>query len=220
MSVINVKYKVFSTDWSIFKNLKKLSKYDLLSFDTETQSVYSKQERKTAIKLLKNKDIPVDEKSLILQISECSGLSFPSLVKVTHFIFGIKDNYSIIFISTDLSTELLIWNWLAKYNGKLLIHNTLFDLKLMYHRIKQFPKNYEDTQLLAKSLINHVNVWKSKTGLKELMGSYYSPEWSLIDDYEPKNLKDPKFLLYAATDGSATIKLWHEMQETISDSSV
>jgi hypothetical protein len=87
----------------------------------------------------------------------------------------------------------------------------------MYNRMGELPKRYEDTALLAKCLTNHSNTWKCKVGLKDLMGEYYDPSWSLFDEYEPENLKDPKFLLYAATDGGATFKLWEIIQEELDD---
>lgn len=212
MSVIKVKFKVSANKWSITKALKNLEKYDLLSFDTETKGLYSKAERKEATEYLKRENITVDNKRIALQVSANSGLSFPSLVSVTHFIFGITDDESVVIVCDNDKLEMFIWNWIANYKGKLIIHNALFDLKLMYHRVDSFPMNYEDTALLAKCLTNNVQTWKAKVGLKDLMGSYYEPMWTLFNEYEPESLKDPKFLQYAAIDGAATIKLWYDIQ--------
>jgi hypothetical protein len=140
-------------------------------------------------------------------------LSFPSLVNVTHFIFGVSDHESVILICDNHSLELFIWNWIANYRGLLLVHNTLFDLKLMYHRVRKLPRNYEDTQLLAKCLTNNVNIWKCKVGLKDLMGDYYEPAWAMMDVYEPDDPRDIKFLVYCSIDGAATFKLWHDIQD-------
>lgn len=214
--MINLDFSVYATDFHINKALQRLSFTPVLSFDTETAGVYSKEERKEAEQLLKG-DLTVEERQLALLVSANSGLSFPSLVNVTHFIFGTSESHSVILICDNPKTEYRIWKWVADYNGLLLIHNTLFDLKLMYNRIGKFPKNYEDTALLAKVLINNSDTWKSKVGLKELMADDYDPSWTFIDEYEPKNLKDPKFLKYAAIDGAATFKLWTDMQDTIRD---
>ena len=144
-----------------------------------------------------------------------SGLSYPELIKVTHFVFGISESESVIIICNDTITELKVWNWLSKFKGKLLIHNTLYDLKIMHNRIGVVPEDYEDTQLLAKCLINHALAWKAKVGLKELMADDYDPGWTLIDDYEPEDLKDPRFLRYAAIDGAATFKLWCDINISV-----
>ena len=210
---IKVTFEVHANRWHIAKALEKLAKHKVLSFDTETAGVYSKAERSEAKEYLKNKDIPLDMKIFALQVAENSGLSFPSLSSTTHFILGIDENNVVILISDNPSTEMLIWNWISEYNGLLLIHNALFDLKIMYHRINKFPKNYEDTQILAKSLINNVEVWNSKVGLKELVGEYYPPSWALYNEYEPEDLKNPEFIKYCAYDGSAVWKLWNQMQE-------
>ena len=215
MSFIKVKYQVFSTSWHINKILKELNTYDILSFDTETQGVYSKEDKAEAKEYLKQNNLPVDVKRIALQVADNTGLSFPSLVRVTHFVFGISENESIILICDNSALEMRIWEWIANFKGKLLIHNTLYDLKIMFNRIGKLPLDYEDTQLLYKSLINNVNVWKSKSGLKDAMGNEYDPAWQLMDDYEPDDLKEPKFLMYAAIDGAATFKLWFDMQDYI-----
>ncbi len=213
MTVIRVEHEVHSNKWHIAKALAELAKYDLLSFDTETAGVYPKADRAEATAYLKGKDLPVDSKSLALQVEANSGLSFPSLVSVTHFVFGTSDHSSVILICDNPQLELFIWKWIAGYEGKLIIHNALFDLKIMYHRIGKYPKDYDDSQLLAKCLTNNVEVFKARVGLKDLMGSYYDPMWILVDEYEPANLKDPKFIQYAGIDGAATIKLWYDIQE-------
>lgn len=212
MSIINVEFEVYASLWHIKKILGKLSHKEIMSFDTETKGVYSKEERKEAVKYLKGKDLPVTSKALALQIAENSGLSFPSLVNVTHFIFGLSEDKAVVLICENHNTEMFIWKWLAEYKGLLLIHNSLFDLKLMYHRIGKFPKNYEDTQLLAKCLTNNVVVWKCKVGLKDLMGSFYDPQWILVNEYELENSRDPKFLIYCSIDGAATFKLWLDIR--------
>ena len=215
MSIIKVKFKTYSTKWHIDRVLKNLESYPILSFDTEVSGVYPKHERRLAKEYLKGENLPIDARRIALQVEANTGLSFPSLVNVTHFVFGLSENESIVIVCDNPALELHVWKWLSNYKGKLLIHNTLFDLKIMYHRVKKFPHDYEDTQLLAKCLINDADVWKAKSGLKDLMGVHYDPSWSLFEEYEPDDLKDPKFLQYASIDGAATIKLWYDILEHI-----
>jgi len=54
--------------------------------------------------------------------------------------------------------------------------------------------------LMLRTLINDVDSWKCKTGLKEFVGSYYDPKWSMMEDYTNENFKDEKFLQYCAND--------------------
>lgn len=209
--MIKVEYEVKATPWAIQEKLSDLEKNDHMSFDIETKGLYSKEQRKEALKLLEE-DLNTYTHKLVSVVANNSGLSFPSLVKTTHFIFGISESKSVVLIPPNRQSEILIWNWLSKYPGLLLIHNTLFDLKVMYHRIGKLPKRYDDTALMLKTLVNNSDVWKSKIGLKDTMGGFYSPAWAMYDEYEPENPRNPKFLEYAAIDGAATFKLWVDIQ--------
>lgn len=92
---------------------------------------------------------------------------------------------------------------------------TTFDFKHIYYHTSQFPRNYEDTALLAKCLLNNVDINLATVGLKELAGKWYG-SWSVSPDYFTKEqMYDPSLLLYAATDACATFKLWHSIQNHI-----
>ena len=209
-TVINVDFTLYTSNYGIRKNLPKLlARCNILSFDTEVRSIYNKEERAEAKEYLKDSD-PTDK--LYKQarvVSESSGLSYPSIVRTTHFIFGESRDKSHVVVCTTPEMEMFIWNLIVEYEGLLLVHNSLFDLKICYERTGKLPKNYKDTALMVKCLINHVNIWKAKVGLKELMGEYYPPKWSLLaGDYETINLKDEAFILYCAIDGCATWYLY------------
>lgn len=206
---IEVTREVYKTPWTIKLQLDWLNGWDKLSFDVETSGLYSKEQRREAMKLTEE-GLKTEMHKLVSVVANNSGLSFPSITKTTHFIFGISKSHSVILVPPDANSELFIWNWLSKYQGTLLIHNTLFDLKIMYNRIKKLPVDYEDTMLMLKTLINNSDVWKAKTGLKDVMDGYYDPAWSLYDQYEPENPMDLNFLDYAAIDGAATYHL-HEL---------
>jgi hypothetical protein len=209
---IEVKYVVHGTTWHINEALKSLESHGILSLDIETKGVYARKQRAEALKLL-DQQTSTELHKLASIVANNSGLSYPSLVNVTHFVFGLSKDKSVILIVSNEREELNVWKWVSKFNGLLVIHNTLFDLKIMYHRIRCLPKYYDDTALMAKTLINNSNNWKSKVALKELMGSHYSPEWTLIDEYEPDNPRDPKFLRYTAIDGASTLYLYELLQE-------
>jgi len=206
---VKVTYDVYSSQYSVRKRLQKLLKEsDILSFDTETRSIYTKEEREEAKEYLKEVNTTDPYYKQARLVANTSGLSYPSIIKTTHFQFSKSKNHSHIFICNSNDLELYIWNTIADYSGKLIVHNAMFDLKICYQRIKKLPKNYVDTALMVKCLINHVDVWKSKIGLKDLMGEYYDPKWALLaEDYEPKNLKDENFIKYCAIDSAATYYL-------------
>lgn len=215
MKPLHVTYKVYNTPWAINERLASLADNNLMSFDIETKGLYPKEQRKEAIKLLEENNLDTYNHKLASIVANNDGLSFPSLIETTHFVFGLDKTCSIILIPPNPHMEIRIWDWLRNYRGKLLIHNTLFDLKVMYHRISDFPHDYEDTALMLKTLINDSDAWKAKVGLKEQMSDYYPPSWSMYDEYEPEDNKNPKFLEYAAIDGAATYFLYQLiLQET------
>lgn len=211
--MITVKVKKFNSAWAIKKKLGELNKVPMMAFDVETNGLYSRDQRKEALKLLQE-DLEGYTHKLASVVANNSGLSFPTLVRTTHFIFGLSEKEAIVMVAHNHHTELLIWQWLADYPGKLLIHNTLFDLKIMYNRVGKIPQDFEDTALMAKTLVNNSDVWKAKTGLKELMAGVYSPFWEVFNDYEPDDLENENFIQYAAIDGAATYNLYSRIMYT------
>ena len=217
MATIKVEYEVYSTLYAIKKALERVEAFnETISFDIETRSIYTKTQRQLAKIYLKEDDLPIEKVNEYTRILHSSGLSHPSVVQTTHIILGLDVNRSIIFV-VDEKLERYIFNWLVRTNLKVLIHNANFDLKMVYYRTGMYPKNYEDTQQLAKSLINDCNNYHSRTGLKLLVGSYYPPKWSMKEetDYEVKDYKDKDFLLYCAIDGAGTMLLYNILQKTI-----
>ena len=220
---IKVSYTYYTNKDDIDAVLNFLSKHNVLSLDTETQPIWSFNEVKDAKeKLDKYADEYKNYQDKLIQISEASGISTPEMIKTTHFIFSYSDRKSIIIICNSYHEELKIWNWIKNANVKFIIHNATFDLKIMYHRVKGYPKNFEDTQIIMRVLTNNANEFKSKTGLKHLMKRYYDPEWtSVIDEeeneegYHISNLLDEKFLKYAAIDGAATYKLYKQILKNV-----
>ena len=214
--VINVDYDLYVSNYSVRNKLPKLlERCSLLSFDTETRSVYDKNLREEASQYLKDVDTSDLYYKQAMVVTSSSGLSYPSITRTTHFVFGESRCKSHVVVCNTPELELFVWKLVAKYEGKLLVHNSLFDLKIMYQRVGSLPKDFEDTALLVKCLINHVNIWKAKTGLKELMGSYYSPKWTMMNDYEPEDFKNKDFIVYTAIDGASTFYLWELIKEEL-----
>jgi hypothetical protein len=213
---LEVTYDLYASTYAIKKHVPKiLGKFEMLSLDTETRSTYNKETRKEASAYLKEGYVKDEMYKQARVVSASSGLSFPSIVNTTHFIFGESKTHSSIIVCDSEEKEMMMWQMIADYQSTFLIHNALFDLKIMYQRIGRLPKNYIDTSLLVKCLINHVNVWKAKTSLKELMGEYYESKWSIMNEYEPENLKNKDFLAYCAIDGAATMYLYDLIQKEV-----
>jgi len=218
MSYTKVETNLVASSYGITKILKDLSVHKLLSFDTETRSVYTKDEVKAAKTMLKDEDdIRTEDLRLVKLVAKSSGLSYPSLIKTTHFIFGLSPTHSVVIITNSINEEMKIWYWVINFKNKLIIHNSMFDLKICYQRTGKIPIDFVDTMLLAKTLINNADNWKAKVGLKDLMGSEYDPKWSLYNNYDVENLKDEDFISYCGIDGAATFGLYNELQKFIGE---
>ena len=213
MNYTKVDYTVYTSAWSIREKLKELVSVPLLAFDLEARSMYTKEEIKEAEGLLDVLPIGSEDHKLCSVVSRSSGLSYPSIVKATHWLFGLDEHTAIIMIAHTDIEETMIANWVADYEGLLLIHRATFDLSIVYNRTNRLPKNIVDTQLMAKCLVNDVDILKARTGLKHLMGSYYPPQWGMYEDYDILDLKDKAFLEYCSYDVSATIKLYNMLQD-------
>lgn len=213
---IEVTYQVYTNDYTIKKALQKLDTFPILSFDLETQSLYNKEAKEEARELLKT-GVDPSFKKLCKQVGRSSGLSNPRLIKATHFLFGTSKKTAIICIANTRKTEEMIFEWLANYKGKTLVWNSLFDLKIMYERVKKLPLDYEDPMLLLKSLINDVDPWLCKAGLKDFMSEYYDPKWTLIETYDIEDYKDEAFLRYCSIDAAATYYGYEKLKEKLND---
>ena len=148
--MIKVTYDCYKTPMSINKKLLELVNIPLMSFDIETKGLYSKEERKEAAKLLAGGELSLEQHKLASVVANNNGLSFPSLTTTTHFIFGLSKDYSVILIPNSWYFEQVIWDRIRNYQGKLIIHNAGFDLKVMYHRIGELVQDFEDTSIMAK----------------------------------------------------------------------
>ena len=212
---IEVTYDKYFTLVSALSALKELP-YQV-SLDFETQSLYNKEEKAEAKKFLKEEELDRETEKFCKVVANSSGLSYPSITKITHMSIAWSDKDALVVVIPDMRTEMAILNWIVSSNHHFIIHNSLFDLKQVYVKTGKLPKKYDDSQLLAKSFINHSNIWKANVGLKELMSQYYDPKWCGIDGYDDTDLKKESFLKYAAIDACATYLLWTQLQEEIEE---
>jgi DNA polymerase I-like protein with 3'-5' exonuclease and polymerase domains len=137
-----------------------------------------------------------------------TALDHPSHCTLTHCSIAVNESEAYVFIldNPDITSEVL--TYLTTTEQMQILHNASFDFKHLYYYTGKFPANYEDTQILAKTLLNHTNPLQARTGLKELAGQWYG-EWGIsADNFTVSQMYDPKVLKYAATDACATFKLW------------
>lgn len=189
----------------------------LISCDFEAASRFTAEE-KEAFKAELKENPPFARERELRQFINSSGLSHPSLVTITHLSIAYTENDAYVFIVDSQEMLTLIIDFLVTTPSKQIWHNLCFDGKLIYYHSKGlFPKNYEDTQIFAKTLLNHVNNTKSQTGLKHLMGYKYG-DWAVSTDYfDISQMYNPDVHRYAAIDACATLTLWNELDAYTKD---
>ena len=76
---LDVTFNLRTSPWSINETLSLLSDIPLMSFDIDTRGLYSKDQRKEALKLL-DTDLDLYTHKLASVVANNDGLSFPSLI--------------------------------------------------------------------------------------------------------------------------------------------
>lgn len=175
------------------------------------------QEMKDRYEAIKDNDNYFFEAKELYAKIKATALSHPSHCYITHFSFAeAEDNAKVIVINNQKMAKLVL-TWLITTNVTQIWHNASFDFKHIYYHTNKFPKNYEDTQIASKCLLNHVETYKANTGLKELMGVYYG-KWAVTADYFSRDeIYNKDLIHYAAIDSAATYKLWLSLQEYLQE---
>lgn len=179
--------------------------------DFESASKFDDEEKAFIQDQLKLLDPEVNQAEYIelQQQLESSGLSHPSLTDLTHLVIGLDEENSYVIILTPENQQPVL-NFLVETELKQIWHNLSFDGKHILYHTGKFPKNYEDTQLLAWAYKNHANTFQAKVGLKGLAEKIYS-NWAVASDmFNLDNKYDPQLLEYAGIDGNATWFVWNE----------
>lgn len=157
------------------------------------------------------------DKHLLQQRIDSSGLSHPSLSRLTHMSLAYSETEAYVFIFDNQEIQDAVLNWIVTTPIKQVWHNLCFDGKHIMHNTGKLPIDYEDSQILAKTLLNHVDNSKSATGLKHLMG-YKFGAWAVSsDNFTLVNMYSPELIHYAAIDACATLTLWNEITSFLKD---
>ena len=207
---INVTYEAVTSLYRANQILQSLD-VPLIACDFETAITLTPTERAELEALLLT-DIPKLERIRINARLSATALDHPSYSTITHFQLAHSDDFAYVFIINSPQMLKRITTWLVTTPIKQVWHNASYDFQRLYYYTNKFPLNYEDTALLAKCLLNHVNTNLATVGLKELAGKWYG-SWAVSpDSFDLSQQYDDKLLLYSATDACATYKLWHSIQ--------
>lgn len=212
-NTIQVTYKSTNNIVESKQFLSEISKYSIFGADFETASAYSEEDLQLCKDVLDDKSYSKNDHIEAQAILNSNALSHPHHTVLTHCSIGVSESSSYVFILDSDEITQLVLNFLVTTEKTQVWHNATFDFRHIYYYTHKLPLVYEDTQQLAKILVNHVNIKKALTGLKTLAGHWYG-NWGISTGlFTVDQMYDSKMLLYAAIDSCATLKLWQDLQK-------
>ena len=178
--------------------------------DFEVAIKYTPKELKEFASKMEDESLPYLKRKEYGAKCEATALGHPSHTTITHLSIANSIDFGrVIILNSDEITKLVL-RFLTTTDKKQVWHNASYDFKHIEYYLLKFPKDYEDTQILYKTLLNHTDVLKAKTSLKGLAGAKYG-SWAIAsDNFTLSNMYDEGLLKYAATDACATYYLWDE----------
>ena len=137
----------------------------IIACDFEAASKYTDEEKEEFKKQLETAGRL--EKHILQQRIDSSGLSHPSLSRLTHMSLAYSETEAYVFIFDNQEIQDTVLDWVVTTPIKQVWHNASFVFRHIYYNTGRIPINYEDTQIFAKCILNHVDTYKANTGLKE-----------------------------------------------------
>lgn len=214
---IKVSYKSTNNLLEANRWLRELGKHPELACDFEVSTRYDEAALASFQGILDDESNPKLQRMEARAKLRSNALGHPSHTQLTHLSVAWNETDSIVFILDRPSITRRILQFLITTNQTQIWHNASFDLKHIYYYMGAFPRNFEDTQIYTKTLVNHVEILKATTGLKELAGPAYGAWGISTDNFHYDQMYEPKVLLYAATDACATFWIWNRIKENTND---
>jgi len=212
-NTIRVSYKSTNRPYQANKFLAEISKHPIIAWDLEVASKYTDSQLVALQNIIDNPLTPKLELIKAKSKLKSTALDHPSHCTITHCSIAISESVGYVFIIDNPAILNLVFHYLTTTTQTQVLHNASYDFKHIYYHTGKFPINYEDTQILAKTLVNHVDITQALTGLKQLAGKWYG-NWGIsVDNFTIEQMYEPHVLLYSATDSCATFKLWEFTNE-------
>lgn len=208
---IQVNYQCTNRPLQANKFLSVCKKASIIAWDLEVAVKYTSSELDYYKSVLVNSESTKEERINATAITNATALNHPEHCTVTHCSIATSESEGFVFILDNPQIRNLVFNYLISTKQTQILHNASYDFKHLYYYTGKFPSNYEDTQILAKTLLNHTNPTQAQVGLKQLAGQWYG-DWGISsDNFSVEQMYEPHVLKYAATDSCATFKLWDYM---------
>lgn len=214
---IDVKFEYTNDPQTAEKWLNSLD--DVFAADFEAATRYTPERVELAKSRMSDKNLSRKTQVIEQSIANASPLGHPSHTMITHLSVACSEDKAKVFVIDSEEMADVVLGFLTETDKTQIWHNYCYDGRLLRYYTFKDAKNVEDTQILAKTLLNHVKVFRAKTGLKELAGHWYG-DWAVAADYFTlSQIYDLKLIKYAATDACATFKLWGYLQDFLKENS-
>lgn len=211
-NTIQVNWEATSRPYQANKYLNILRNYESIAWDLEVAIKYTSAELEEFKAIAESPDSSKIDVIKAKAKIHATALDHPSHCTVTHCSIAASEDIGFVFILDNPQIKNLVFNYLIASEQTQILHNASYDFRHLWYHTGELPKNYEDTQILAKTLLNHVLPSKAQTGLKNLAGGWYG-DWGIAaDNFTVEQMYEPHVLKYAAIDACATFKLWEFMQ--------
>ena len=190
---------------------------DLIACDFETSVRYTKEEQAKAKELSLLQEIAKLERIKQQAIAKASALGHPYHCTITHCSIAWSEKDAFVFIIDAQPIADTVLQFLTTTLRKQVWHNYGYDGRFIRYYADGDAPDIEDTQIMAKTIINHVEVFKAKTGLKDLAGAWYG-DWGISSDSFDVSQQYKEYVLkYAAIDACATWKLFQYLNTCIDE---
>ena len=181
---------------------------DLIACDFEAALKYSNEALEEAKRKMEDESTPKIERIRAQAIAKSSALGHPSHCTITHFSFACSEREGYVAVLDNPELTQAVLDFLVTTEKTQVWHKYSYDGRLIRYYTGKDVLYIQDSQILAKTLLNHVEVFKANSGLKELAGQWYG-DWGITsDNFTLAQQHDPQVIKYAATDACATYKLW------------
>lgn len=212
---VSVTYKATANALTANQYLREISSTPIFAADFESASRYTPSQITEFQALIADPNIDKFTRIDLQSRVNASGLSHPAHARLTHCSIAISETEAYVFILDNKQITDRVLNFLVTTQQRQIWHNATFDFRLLYHFTGRMPILYEDSQLFAKCILNHVDTTKAEVGLKQLAGHRYGT-WAISpDNFDASKIYEPDVLLYAAIDACATYWLYHSIERHI-----
>lgn len=193
--------------------LAGLSQHPMIATDFEAAIRYTTEEVAWLQKIATDEKQTYIERKRAQAVLDATPLDHPIHSTPTHLSVAWSDTDAFVIIIDSDDMLRVVMEFLVTTEIKQIWHNASYDFRHILFHTGRMPKCYEDTQIYTKTLINHVDVEKAKSGLKDLAGHVYGA-WGLSsDNFTRDQMYDEKMLQYAATDACATFWVYECVKE-------